>query len=376
MYNEAKEVGVMLKAYQFRLYPNQEQKIYFANCFGSARFVYNQMLADRKEIYETYKDDKELLRSIKPRTYTSFKEEFPFLKEVDNLALANASQNLNKAYKNFFRDKAVGHPKFKAKHKSKASYTTNNQGGNIRIEDGKIKLPKIGFVSIKQHRNFDGLIKSCTISMNKAGNYFISILVEQETPESHPAEHKIGIHLGISDFAVTTTDAGESVKYANPKCLSRSEQKVKKAQRALSHKQKGSKNREKARLVLARKHEKIANQRKDFLHKLSNKITDENQVIVIETLRSSNMMKNHSLAKAIGDVSWSEFCRQLAYKSEWKGRTLIKADRFYPSTQICSTCGHRDGKKAPQIREWTCPACGATHDRDINASKNLLALAK
>ena len=366
----------MLKAYQFRLYPNQEQKIYFANCFGSARFVYNQMLADRKEIYETYKDDKELLRSIKPRTYTSLKEEFPFLKEVDNLALANASQNLNKAYKNFFRDKAVGHPKFKAKHKSKASYTTNNQGGNIRIEDGKIKLPKIGFVSIKQHRNFDGLIKSCTISMNKAGNYFISILVEQETPEWLPAEHKIGIDLGISDFAVTTTDAGESVKYANPKCLSRSEQKVKKAQRALSRKQKGSKNREKARLVLAKKHEKIANQRKHFLHKLSNKITDENQVIVIETLRSSNMMKNHSLAKAIGDVSWSEFCRQLAYKAEWKGRTLIKADRFYPSTQICSTCGHRDGKKAPHIREWTCPACGATHDRDINASKNLLALAK
>jgi putative transposase len=366
----------MLKAYQFRLHPNQIQKKFFANCFGSARFVYNQMLADRKEIYETYKDDKELLKSIKPRTYTSFKEEFPFLKEVDNLALANASPNLNKAYKNFFRDKSVGHPKFKNKHKSKASYTTNNQGGNIRIENGNIKLPKIGFVTIKQHRGFDGLIKSCTISMNKAGNYFISILVEQETPEWLPAEHKIGIDLGISDFAVTTNDADESVKHANPKCLYQSEQKVKKAQRALSRKQKGSKNREKARLVLAKKHEKIANQRKDFLHKLSNKITDENQVIVIETMRSSNMMKNHKLAKAIGDVSWSEFCRQLAYKAEWKGRTLIKADRFYPSTQICSACGHRDGKKALHIRDWTCPACGATHDRDINASKNLLALAK
>jgi putative transposase len=321
---------------------------------------------------EYYKETKQMLHN----TPAQYKEEFPFLKEVDSLALANAQQNLEKAYKNFYRDKSVGYPKFKAKHKSRASYTTNNQGGNIRIEDGKIKLPKIGFITIKQHRDFDELIKSCTISMNKDGNYFISILVEQETPEWIPVEHKIGIDLGISDFAITTNDAGESVKYANPKYLYQSEKKVKKAQRALSRKQKGSKNRGKARLVLAKKHEKIANQRKDFLHKLSNQITDENQVIVIETLRSSNMMKNHKLAKAIGDVSWSEFCRQLAYKAEWKGRTLIKADRFYPSTQLCSACGHRDGKKASHIRDWTCPACGAFHDRDINASKNLLALAK
>ena len=359
----------MLRSYQFRLYPNKEQQSYFANCFGSVRFIYNQMLADK---IDHYKKAGKMLKN----TPAQYKEEFPFLKDMDSLALANAQLNLDKAYKNFFRNKSVGFPKFKVKHKSKASYTTNNQGGNIRIEDGKIKLPKIGFVTIKQHREFDGLIKSCTISMNKAGNYFISILVEQETPEWLPEEHKIGIDLGLSDFAITTNDAGESVKYANPKCLYRSEKKVKKAQRALSRKQKGSKNQEKARLILAKKHEKIANQRKDFLHKLSNQITDENQVIVIETLRSSNMMKNHKLAKAIGDVSWYEFSRQLGYKAEWKGRTLIKADRFYPSTQLCSACGHRDGKKAPHIRAWTCPACGATHDRDINASKNLLALAK
>ncbi len=195
-------------------------------------------------------------------------------------------------------------------------------------------------------------------------------------PERLPAEHKIGIDLGLSDFAITTNDAGESVKYANPKCLHQSEKKVKKAQRALSRKEKGSKNREKARVVLAKKHEKVANQRKDFLRKLSNQITDENQVIVIETLRSSNLMKNHRLAKSIGDVSWFEFNRQLIYKAEWKGRTLIKADRFYPSSQICSACGQRDGKKALHIREWMCPKCGAIHDRDINASKNLLALAK
>ena len=359
----------MLKAYKFRLYPTEIQKAYFANCFGCVRFVYNRMLNDK---IEHYKETRQMLKN----TPAQYKHEFPFLKDVDSLALANAQQNLEKAYKNFFRDKSVGFPNFKAKHKSKASYTTNNQGGNIRIENGKIKLPKIGFVKIKQHRDFEGLIKSCTLSMNKAGNYFISILVEQEAPQWLPAEHKIGIDLGIADFAITTNDAGESVKYANPKCLYQSEKKGKKAQRALSRKQKGSKNRDKARLVLAKKYEKIANQRKHFLHKLSNKITDENQVIVIETLSSRNLMKNHKLAKAIGDVSWFEFSRQLAYKAEWKGRTLIKADRFYPSSQICSACGHRNGKKSPHIRDWKCPDCGTLHDRDINASMNLLALAK
>ena len=359
----------MLKAYKFRLYPSESQKTYFANCFGCSRFVYNRMLSDK---IEHYKETKQMLKN----TPAQYKKEFPFLKDVDSLALANAQHNLERAYKNFFRDKSVGFPKFKSKHQSRASYTTNNQGGNIRIEGKKIKLPKIGFVRIRQHREFEGVIKSCTVSMSRTGKYFISILVERAVPEWVPAEHKIGIDLGLSDFAATTNDADESVKHGNPRCLRKTEKQIKKAQRALSRKQKGSKNREKARLILAKKHEKVANQRKHFLHDLSNKLTDENQVLVIETLRSSNLMKNHRLAKSIADVSWFEFGRQLAYKSEWKGRTLIKADRFYPSSQICSACGHRDGKKALHIREWTCPECGTTHDRDINASKNLLALAK
>ena len=359
----------MLKAYKYRLYPNKQQKEYFVNCFGCARFIYNQMLSDK---IDHYKETKEMLKN----TPAQYKKEFPFLKEVDSLALANAQQNLNKAYKNFFRDKSVGFPKFKSKHKSKASYTTNNQGGNIRIEDGKIKLPKIGFVKLRQHRTFDGDIKSCTISMNKSGKYFISILVESTDELPELVEQKIGIDLGISDFAITTNDLGESVKYDNPKHLYKSEKKLKKAQRSLSRKQKGGKNRKKARIQVAKKHEKIANQRKDFLHKLSKKITDENQVIVIETLSSNNLMKSHKLAKSIGDAGWHEFVRQLEYKAKQKGRTIIKADRFYPSSQICSACGHRDGKKPLHIREWSCPNCGKHLDRDINASKNLLALAK
>lgn len=359
----------MLKAYKYRLYPTEQQKEYFVNCFGCARFIYNQMLSDK---INHYKETKQMLKN----TPAQYKEEFAFLKEVDSLALANAQQNLERAYKNFFRDTSVGFPKFKSKHKSKASYTTNNQGGNIRVEDGRIKLPKIGFVRLRQHRTFDGDIKSCTISMNKSGKYFISILVESTDDTFQSVERKIGIDLGVSDFAITTNDLGESIKHDNPKHLYKAEKKLKESQRSLSRKQKGGKNRNKARIQVAKKHEKIANQRKDFLHKLTKKITDENQVIVIETLSSKNLMKNHKLAKSIGDAGWYEFVRQLEYKAKQKGRTIIKADRFYPSSQICSACGHRDGKKALHIREWDCPNCGEHLDRDVNASKNLLALAK
>ena len=359
----------MLKAYKFRLYPTENQKEYFANCFGCTRFIYNKMLHDK---IEHYKETKTMLKN----TPAQYKSEFTFLKEVDSLALANSQMNLDKAYKNFFRDKKVGFPKFKSKHKSRASYTTNNQGGNIRIENGQVKLPKIGWVKLKQHRKLEGKIKSCTVSMSKSGKYFISLLVDQKEISTIPLDMKIGIDLGISDFAITTNSLGESNKYKNPKHLYKAEKKLKKAQRALSRKQKGSKNREKARLFLAKKHEKVVNQRKDFLHKLTKKITDENQVIVIETLSSKNLMKNRKLAKSIGDAGWYEFVRQLEYKAEQKGRTIIKADRFYPSSQMCSACGHRDGKKPLHIREWECPHCGEHLDRDINASQNLLALAK
>lgn len=364
----------MLKGYQYRLYPNKEQQIYFAKCFGSVRFIYNQMLAERIELYEKYKGDKEQLKRHKPRTYTSYKQEYDWLREVDNLALANTQMNLNTAYKNFFKS-GFGFPKFKSKKRSVDSYKTNNQGGNIRIEGNKIKLPKVGFVRIKQHREFDGLVKSCVIRKTKTNKYFVSMLVEEDCKEIIPAKNKVGIDLGISHFAITSNDDGIHEKYDNPKWLRKAEQKLIKAQKALSRKKKGSKNREKARILYAKHHEKIANQRKDFLHKLSHKITSENQVIVIETLKSSNMLKNRNLAKSISDVSWYEFTRQLEYKSEWLGRTLIKADQWFASSQICSSCGVNGGKKKLNIREWKCSHCDTEHDRDINAAKNLLSLA-
>ncbi|MGI1822136.1 RNA-guided endonuclease TnpB family protein [Exiguobacterium sp. TRN 1102] len=209
----------------------------------------------------------------------------------------------------------------------------------------------------------------------EAGKFFISILVEQDDEPWIPAENKVGIDLGLDHFAVMMNDAMVSEKIENPRFLRQSEAKVKKAQRALSRKKIGSKNREKAKLLLAKKHEKIANQRQDFLHKLSRRIVDENQVIVVETLTSKDMMKNHKVAKSIGDVSWYEFVRQLEYKCTFYGRTLIKADPWYASTQICSTCGVKGEKKTMDVREWTCTHCGAYHDRDINASLSLLMLA-
>ena len=361
----------MLKAYKYRIYPNEEQEIQLNKTFGCTRFIYNQMLADRIKSYEENKDLD--IKIIKYPTPAQYKKEYEWLKEVDSLALANAQMNLDKAYKNFFRDKSVGFPKFKSKKDNHKSYTTNNQNGTIYIENNRIKIPKLkSMIKIKQHREFVGLIKSCTISQNPSGKYFISILVDTENIQLPKLDTKVGIDLGIKEFAITS----DGEMFSNPKWLKKSEKRLRKLQKDLSRKQKGSNNRRKDRLKVAKLHEKISNQRKDYLHKISHYIISENQVIVIEDLKVSNMIKNHKLAKSIADVSWSEFRRQLEYKSEWYGRELIIAPSNYASSQLCSNCGNKSSQtKDLSCRTYICPVCGMEMDRDINASKNLLNLA-
>ena len=360
----------MLKAYKYRIYPNKTQEELLAKTFGCCRFVYNRTLAYRKEKYE--KEKKSMSRTdCNNYCNRELKAEYGWLRGVDKFALTNAIYNMDSAYQKFFKEHA-GYPKFKSKHGSRKSYTTNFTNGNIRVdfESGKIKLPKLKQVRAKLHRKFTGQIKSATVSQVPSGKYFVSVLVETEHGSLPEAEGQIGLDLGIKDLCVTS----DGRKYKNPQMMSKMERKLVKLQRQLAHKEKGSSNYHKTKRQVALCHEKIVNARKDYLHKLSHEMISENQVIVSEKLQIKNMVKNHHLAKSITDVSWYELTRQLEYKAEWNGRKYVKTDTFYASSQLCSVCGYQNaGTKDLSVRKWKCPKCGAEHDRDINAARNILA---
>ena len=357
------------KSYKFRLYPNEAQKQLFAKTFGCSRAIWNMMLADKIKHYE---ETKETLYN----TPAQYKKEFPWLREVDSLALSNVQLNLETAYKNFFRS-GFGFPKFKKKSRRR-SYKTNNQRGSVALENGHIKLPKIGWVKVKVHRQTKGVIKSATISMTSTEKYYVSILCETEIAPLPKTNSSVGIDLGLENFAILST--GE--KIGNRRFFKQLSKKLAKEQKILSRralvaKKEGrklsdSKNYQKQRIKVAKIHEKIANQRKDFLHKLSTELVKNHDIICIEDLSSKNLMKNHTLAKSIGDVSWFEFVRHLHYKADWYGKNVVKISRWYSSSQICSDCGFSSGKKPLSVREWTCTNCGSHHDRDINASINIL----
>jgi len=358
----------VLKAYKYRIYPNKEQKIQIAKTFGCCRFVYNQTLAYHKDAYE---NEKKSVSKTDCNNYCNreLKKEYEWLKDVDKFALTNAIYNMDAAYRKFFKEHA-GYPKFKSKRDNHKSYTTNYTNENIVVdfEKGRVKLPKLKMVKAKPPREFEGQIKSATISQMPSGKYFVSILVEEEQVELPKVEKSVGIDLGIKDLVITS----DGEKIDNLKLIKKYENKLVRQQRKLAHKQKGSKNREKQRIKVAKIYEKIANTRNDYLHKISHKLINENQVIVSEDLSVSNMVKNANLAKSISDCGWSELTRQLQYKADWYGRTYVKIGRFVPSSQTCHVCGYKNEEtKDLTVRKWTCPQCQTEHDRDINAAINI-----
>ncbi len=350
------------KAYKYRIYPNKEQREYFAKVFGCVRFFYNKSLSDMIEIYKSTGKNE----NITPARY---KKDYPFLKEVDSLALCNAQLARNAAFKLFYK-KQNGFPKYKSKRNDQ-SYTTNNQGSvKFSSNDRYISIPKCPRIRIKKHRNFIGEIKSITVSKTTDEKYYISLLVEENSESIKFLDNAIGLDLGIKELIIDSNGN----KYRNHKYLTKSQNKLSREQRKLSLMKKGSKNRNKQRIKVAKIHKKIENQRNDYLHKLSRNIIDENQIICIEDLKVKNMSRNTNLARSIYDASWSRFVSMLIYKANWYGNTIVKVPTNYPSSQLCSYCGYQNPlTKDLRVRKWACPNCGTVHDRDINASKNILS---
>lgn len=353
----------MYKATKIRIYPTVEQEQKLAQQFGCSRFVYNEALSFKNELFEIgiKISSFELINRL-----PFLKKEFPWLKDADSQVLQQTIRNLDSAFKNLF-EKRAEKPKFKKKYSPRQSIQYPQR---VVVEDGKIYLPKIGWVKAVVHRPIEGKLKTVTVSRVSAGKYHASILCDDGILTPAPEEHfsdVLGIDLGLKEFSI----ASDGEKTPNPRFTKRAAKNLRKKQKSLSRKQKSSKKRAKAKILVAKAHEKTKNARDDFQHKLSKNIADKNQAVGVETLKVKNMLKNRKLSRAISDAGWSGFVTKLEYKLERVGGRLVKIDTFFPSSKLCSACFHKMEAMPLSVRTWECPECGSFHDRDINAACNI-----
>ncbi|WP_422134217.1 RNA-guided endonuclease InsQ/TnpB family protein [Endozoicomonas sp. ALD040] len=359
----------MLKATKVRIYPTPEQADFLNRQFGAVRKVWNKALVIKNHYYKVREQNLAPKKDLKPLLVIAKKSrKYSWLKEADSVALQQSIINLDKAFQNFFNPKLQARfPRFKSKHGKQSSYHCTS----VSTGDDWIKVPKCAPIKARIHREINGQIKSITLSKTPTGKFYASVLAEDAKPETKPitdlqGSHIVGVDVGLTDIAITSTGS----KISNPRFIEKAQRNLKRKQKKLSRCKRGSKGRAKARLLVAKAHERVTFARNDFQHKLSRQLIDENQAVIVETLKVKNMLKNHCLARSIADAGWHSLVTKLDYKAKQAGKHLVKIDQWFASSKTCSCCGRKREEMPLKTRSWTCE-CGASHDRDINAAINI-----